>query len=153
MTTTTRKLITTAALLSMGIATAVHATEPGSIPVLDVITVTADTTMAGPESAARLPLMPLVTVTPDTGSVLASAPASLPRERTADGRLLPRLPTIEVAARVAPAADFVVAANHTPEPMEAKPARAVGFVIPRPSSVRFTMPYYSFGGRSASTSD
>jgi len=153
MTTTTRKLITTALLLSMGIATAGHASEAGSIPVLDVITVTPDTAALESESVAALPMMPLVTVTPDTAPVVASSPTILPRERIADGRLLPRLPTIEVAARVAPAFDFMVAANQTPEPVEAKPARALGFVIPRPSSVRFTMPYYSFGGRSASTSD
>lgn len=151
--TTTRKLITSAVLLSMGIATAVHATEPGSVPILDVITVTPDTVALESESVTGLPLMPLVTVTPDTESVVASAPAILPRERIADGRLLPRLPTIEVAARVAPAANFVVATNETPEPVAAEPTRALGFVIPRPSSVRFTMPYYSFGGRSASTSD
>lgn len=149
----TRKLITTALVLSMGIATAASATGTDSLPVLAVVTVTPDTSSPASADRGRLPLMPLVTVTPDTVQIATKQPARLPRERIADGRLLPRLPTVEVAASVpitpAPAIATVAVAESAAE----APNQGLRFGIPNPPSVRFTMPYYSFGGRSASTSD
>jgi hypothetical protein len=83
-TTPTRKLITSALALSMGIATAASATDTNSLPVLAVVTVTPDTTYTASADHQRLPLMPLVTVTPDTNPVATNHSSTLPRERIAD---------------------------------------------------------------------
>lgn len=152
-TTPTRKLITSALALSMGIATAASATDTNSLPVLAVVTVTPDTSYTASADHPRLPLMPLVTVTPDTDPVATNHSSTLPRERIADGRLLPRLPTIEVAAAVPTAPARVIAAVAAAEPAAVARNPVLLFGIPNPPSVRFTMPYYSFGNRSVSTSE
>lgn len=151
----TRKLITTAIALSIGFASAAAAAESnrttGALPTLPVITVTPDAADLARAAGRGLPLMPLVTVTPDTVPVEEPGPVVLPRERVADGRVLPRLPTVEVAATVAPVEPVAVAAVDAPEaaePVDAAPARGLRFGIGGSASVRFTMPYYSFGNRS-----
>jgi hypothetical protein len=151
----TRKLITTAIALSIGFASAAAAAESSlsadALPVLPVVTVTPDAADLARAAGRGLPLMPLVTVTPDTAPVDDLAPVVLPRERIADGRFLPRLPTVEVAATVAPLEPVAVAATEVTEPVATTPSRSLRFGIGGPASVRFTMPYYSFGNRSGGT--
>jgi hypothetical protein len=148
----TRKLITTAIALSIGFASAAAAAESnrttGALPTLPVITVTPDAADLARAAGRGLPLMPLVTVTPDTVPVDEPGPVVLPRERVADGRVLPRLPTVEVATTMAPVEPVAVAAVEAAEPVDAEPARGLRFGIGGSASVRFTMPYYSFGNRS-----
>lgn len=153
----TRKLITSAIALSIGLASAAAAAESnpatGALPILPVVTVTPDAADLARAAGRGLPLLPMVTVTPDTVPVDEPGPVVLPRERIADGRILPRLPTVEVAATAAPVEPVAVAAAEAAEPVAAAPARRVRFGIGSAASVRFTMPYYSFGNRSVSTAE
>ena len=150
----TRKLITTAIALSIGLASAAAAAEThraaGELPILPMVTVTPDAADLARAAGRGLPLMPMVTVTPDSTPEFDYLVGPLPRERIADGRVLPRLPTVEVAATMAPVEPVAtVAAAHAVEPVAAaETSRSSRVVIRAASSVRFTMPYYSFGNRS-----
>jgi hypothetical protein len=150
----TRKLITIAIALSIGFASSAAAAEThraaGELPILPVVTVTPDAGELAHAAGRRLPLMPTVTVTRDSTPTPEVLAAPLPRERIADGRVLPRLPTVEVAATVAPVEPVAtVAAAHPVEPSAAAETRGSASLVTRTSSsVRFTMPYYSFGNRS-----
>jgi len=144
----TCKRITTAIALSIGCASVAAAAESNrtldALPMLPVVTVTADAGDLARAAGHGLPQMPQVTVTPDTAPVDESGPVVWPRERIADGRILPRLPTVEVAATVAPLQPVAIVTK----PIDAAPARGLRFGIGDAASVRFTMPYYSFGNRS-----
>jgi hypothetical protein len=151
----TRKLIATAIALSIGFASAAAAADSNrttaALPNLPVITVTPDAADLARAAGHGLPLTPRVSVTPDVVPVEEPGPVALTRERVADGRVLPRLPTVEVAATVAPVEPVAVVAVEAPkaaEPVDAGRARALRFGIGGMVGVRFTMPYYSFGNRS-----
>lgn len=153
----TRKLITVAIALSIELASAAAAAESSlsadALPVLPVVTVTPDGADLAGVAERGLPLMLQVTVTPDATPLEDLAPVVLPRERIADGRSLPRLPTIEVAATVAPREPVTIAAARVAEPVAAEPSRSPRSGTGSSGSVRFTMPYYSFGNRAPSTSE
>jgi hypothetical protein len=148
-----RTLITVAVALSIGYASAAAAAEShrasGELPMLPVVTVTPDAADLARAAGRGLPLLPMVTVTPDAMPAFEPLPGPLARERVADGRVLPRLPTIEVAATVAPVEpEPGIAAREAVEPVAVGEAqRGTRFVIRGASSVRFVMPYYSFGNR------
>jgi len=151
----TRKLIATAIGLSIGFASAAAAADPNrttaALPTLPVITVTPDAADLARAAGIGLPLMPMVTVTPDSTPEFDYLAGPLTRERVADGRVLPRLPTVEVSATVAPVEPVAVVAAEAPkaaEPVDAGPVRALRFGIGGMVGVRFTMPYYSFANRS-----
>lgn len=150
----TRKRITTTIALSIGFASTAATAETdrtaGELPILPVVTVTPDAAELAHAAGRRQPLLPAVTVTRDSTPAPDILAGPLPRERIADGRVLPRLPTIEVAAALAPVEPVAtVAAAHAVEPVAAaETSRSSRFVVRAASSVRFTMPYYSFGNRS-----
>ncbi len=152
----TRKLITTAMALAIGFASAAATAEThraaGHLPILPMVTVAPDAADLARAAGRGLPMMPMIIVTPDSTPEFDHLAGPLPRERIADGRVLPRLPTVEVAATVGPVEPVAtVAAAHAVEQVAAaQTSRNSRFVIRAASSVRFTMPYYSFGNPSGS---